>query len=235
MSAGRIILLVFSILIVLAAIGLIIGGGVILAFDTGFKDVDGYYSTGSIPVESSSSAIITYPSDFENEPDMRWENQSYLSIRVEASNTDSSQPIFIGIAHENDLNKYLDGVSYDKFEGFSSHPYKVHLTQISGTHPPSPPATQSFWVASAQGTGTQTLNWDVISGSYSLVLMNTDGSPPIDARVALGAKMPPVLHAVGIGLLVGGIVLLIVSGILIYFALHGRKKRSDLQLLNNTP
>jgi len=229
MSAGRIVLLVFAIILILASIGLIIGGGVILAFDTGFKDYQGYYSTGSIPVESNSSAIITYPSDFENEPDMYWENQTYLSIRVEASNTDSSKPIFIGIARESDLDKYLEGVSYDKFEGFSSHPYTVHLTQISGTHPPSKPSSQSFWVASAVGTGTQTLNWDVVSGSYSLVLMNADGSSPIDARVALGAKLPPFLRAVGIGLLTGGIIFLIVSCVMIFFALHGRKKSSNIQ------
>jgi hypothetical protein len=240
LTAGRIVLLIFAIILVIASIGLLIGGGFILAFDTGFKDSEGYYSTGSIPIESTSSAIITYPSDFQddavwyrndssqqipNTPEWYWENHT-LSIKVEASSVISNKPIFIGVAREADLNNYLQGVSYDKFEDFSMHPYKVRLTQITGDKLPAAPSQQTFWVASASGTGTQTLKWDITSGSYSLVLMNADGSSSIDARVALGIKIPEVLRSVGIGLLVGGIIFLIISGLMIYFALHGRRSIS---------
>jgi hypothetical protein len=139
---------------------------------------------------------------------------------VEASNTSSDKPIFIGIARESDLMEYLEGVGYDKFEGFSSHPYTVHLNQIEGSKLPSNPATQTFWIASETGTGTQTLNWDVRTGNYSLILMNADGSAPIDARVSLGVKMPAVLRIIGICLLSGGIIFLILGGLGIYFSFH---------------
>jgi hypothetical protein len=214
-------MLIFGILLVFTSILLIIGGGIILAFDTGFKDDQGYYSTGSIPIESKSSAIITYPTDFQDEPDLYWEDQIPFSIKVEASNT-SDKPIFIGIAHETDIMEYLKDVSYDKFEGFSSHPYTVHLNQIEGFNLPSNPETQTFWIASVSGIGTQSLNWDVRTGNYSLILMNADGSAPIDARVALGIKMPAVFRVIGIGLLSGGSILLIAGGIMIYFSLRKR-------------
>jgi hypothetical protein len=223
LTAGKIVLLIFAILFVIISIVLIIGGGFILAFDTGFKDSQGYYSTGSIPIESNSSAIITYPADFQNDSDVYWEDQFPLSFRVEASNTVSDKPIFIGIASESDLANYLEGVSYDKFEGFNSHPYKVHLNQIKGNKLPLEPSKQTFWVASAEGTGDQTLNWDVRNGNYSLILMNADGSSPIDARVALGVKIPAVLKGIGIGLLTGGIILLIIGGVMIYFSIHKRR------------
>jgi hypothetical protein len=223
LSAGKIVLLILAILLVLVSIVLIAGGGFILAFDTGFKDSQGYYSTGSIPIESSSSAIITYPADFQNEPDWYWEDQMPFSVKVEASNATPDKPIFIGIAHESDLINYLEDVSYDKFEGFSSHPYTVHLNQIEGTRLPSDPTKQTIWVTSVTGKGTQTLNWDIRNGNYSLILMNADGSKPIEATVALGIKMPAVLKGVGIGLLTGGIVLLILGGILIYISLHKRR------------
>lgn len=145
-----------------------------------------------------------------------------LFIKVEASNTSTEKPIFIGIAYETDIMEYLKDVSYDKFEGFSSHPYTVHLNQIEGFKLPSKPETQTFWIASVSGTGTQTLNWDVRTGNYSLILMNADGSAPIDARVALGIKMPAVFRVIGIGLLSGGTILLIAGGIMIYFALRKR-------------
>jgi hypothetical protein len=208
----------------LAAIGLLIGGGLILAFDTGFKDSDGYYATGFIPVESGSSAIITYPSDFQNDPDWYWEDHPPLTVKVEAVNSDSNKPIFIGIARESDLMIYLNNVSYDKFESFNSHPYSVHLDQIKGTIQPEDPLKQNIWVASASGTGTQTLTWDIKSGSYSLILMNRDSSSPIEARISLGAKIPPFLHAVGIALLIGGFLILVFGGLMMYFSLKGRRK-----------
>ena len=45
MSAGRILLVVFGGLFVLISIGLLIGGAAVLAFDSTFKDSQGFYTT----------------------------------------------------------------------------------------------------------------------------------------------------------------------------------------------
>ena len=46
------------------------------------------------------------------------------------------------------------------------------------------PATQRFWDASVQGDGAQALAWDVEDGDWSVVVMNADGSPGVDAGSA---------------------------------------------------
>ncbi|KKK74786.1 hypothetical protein LCGC14_2880260, partial [marine sediment metagenome] len=45
--------------------------------------------------------------------------------------------------------------------------------------------------ASAYGEETQTLEWGIKEGTYSLVLMNDDGSQGLDLAVSIGVKYPP--------------------------------------------
>lgn len=78
------------------------------------------------------------------------------------------------------------------------------------------------------GTGTQTLEWKLETGTYSLVLMNHDGSQGVDLDIALGAKIP-LIFGVGVGLVVGGIVALVVGILMIIFALRGRQKSQPSQ------
>jgi hypothetical protein len=73
------------------------------------------------------------------------------------------------------------------------------------------PADQRFWAASAHGPGKQTLTWDVEHGSWSVVVMNADGSRAVDAGVSAGANVP-ILPAIGWGALGGGLVLLVAAG-----------------------
>jgi hypothetical protein len=51
--------------------------------------------------------------------------------------------------------------------------------------------------------------------------MNTDGSSPVSAKVSLGIRLPGIVSAIGLGLLIGGIVLLIIGGVMIFFAARG--------------
>ena len=68
-----------------------------------------------------------------------------------------------------------------------------------------PPGEQRIWVASAEGSGRQTLTWDVEGGNWSIVLMNADGSRGVEADVRIGVKinvLPWIILGVGIGALV---------------------------------
>jgi hypothetical protein len=223
MSAGRIVLLVFGIIVVLISFGLIISGGTLLAVDSTFRDSQGYYTTPFAPVTANSSAIATHPADFHISRGFFMSNRDPASIRVEAQNNSSGKAIFIGIAREPDLTNYLNNVSHDEFTGLSLRPYHLELTHFAGGSPSTPPTTRTFWVASVTGTGTQTLQWDISSGTYSLVIMNADGSAPIDAQVSLAAKVPEVVRGVGWGLLIAGIIVLIIGGGLIFLAVRRRK------------
>lgn len=220
MNAGRIVLLVFGILFVLISLGLLGGGGVILAAENAFKDDQGYYNTGMISVESSGAAIVTGPAEI-NLNGMWMPNRNLATIKISAFNRNSSQPIFIGVADTARLDNYLKNVSYSEARGFNSHPEDVYYRNYTGTSTVAAPTTQNFWDASATGTGTQTMTWDVASGNYTFILMNADGTSPVDARVSLGIKVPEIVRSIGIGLLVGGIVVILIGAAMIFFAARG--------------
>jgi hypothetical protein len=220
MSAGRIVLLVFGIIFVVVSFLLVIGGAVALAVDSTFRDNEGFYMLQSIPVQVNSNAVITAPADIYLERGWYMSNDP-ITIRFEAKNEDSDHPIFIGLARSSDISGYLSGVSYDEVRGFSTRPYRLELIHHTGTNSPAFPTTQNFWIKSTTGTGTQRLQWDITSGSYSLVIMNPDSTSPIYAEASVGVRVPWQVRNIALGVLIGGLVLLIIGGMMIFFSIRG--------------
>jgi hypothetical protein len=91
-----------------------------------------------------------------------------------------------------------------------------------GTATPPPPESQSFWVARARGTHP-TLTWTVTNGSYRVVAMNTDAVAPAAFAGALDLTIPHSF-AIGIGLLIGGIVLILIAIMLIVLGARARAR-----------
>ncbi len=75
------------------------------------------------------------------------------------------------------------------------------------------PGDLSIWVAQESGTGRLSLEWPVKDGSWTVVVMNSDGSADVAASVDMGAPAP-VLNVVGICLLIAGGVLLLSGALL---------------------
>jgi hypothetical protein len=221
MNAARIVLLVFGILFVLAAFGLILGGGIVLAIDSSFKDEQGYFVTGFQPLEADSPVVISQPAEIRMQTGWDRRNRNPVTLKIEAYNDNSAKEVFIGIARESDLSQYLKDKAYDEITGFDFPADKIEVKHHEGASGAPLPGAQSFWVASTSGSGNQTLTWNIASGNYSLAIMNADGSSPVEAHVSVGAKIPGIVNAVGIGLLVGGIVLLVIGGVMIFFAARG--------------
>lgn len=90
-----------------------------------------------------------------------------------------------------DLETYLNDVKYDEVTDFRIRRRSLEYTDHSGTSKPEASTTQTFWTASAYGEETQTLEWGIKEGTYSLVLMNDDGSQGLDLAVSIGVKYPP--------------------------------------------
>jgi hypothetical protein len=216
MQAGRIVLLVLGVILVLTSVGLLIGGGVLMALENTFKDSDGFYSTNKIEVNSKAAAIVSVPADI-NINGGWFRTHNLATVKVEATNIDPDKAVFIGIARTSAIDRYLDGISYAEANDYSYNGDTLRLHTHSGDASAPVPTSQTIWSASVNGTGTQTLEWDITSGHYTIVLMNADGTSPIDADVRLGVKIPFVLNAVGVGLLVGGIILLVGGGVMIFF------------------
>jgi hypothetical protein len=205
----------------MVSFGLLIGGGVVLGVNNAFRDEQGFYATGAIPVQANSSAIVSQSANIQFDPGWFRYNRNAVTIRVEASSLNTGKPIFVGIAPETDLTGYLRGASYDEVTDIRFNPQRVNLLHHAGNVSPAAPTSQTFWVASASGSGTQTLQWNVTSGNYSLVVMNADGSSPVNSDVSLGVKIPDIASRIGWGLLIGGIVILIIGGVMLFFAVHG--------------
>ncbi len=221
MSAGRIVLLVFGILFIMAAFGLLLSGGILVAVDSAFKDHDGFFTTGFQQVEAGSSMIISEQAEIRMAPNWKIYNKNPITLKIEAYNDQSGRPIFIGIARESDIRAYLKDLSYDEITGFDFENGEIELRHRSGKDGSAPPADDNIWVVSASGTGNQTLTWDIASGEYYLVIMNADGSSPIEAHISIGARVAGIIKSVGIGLIIGGAIALIIGGIMIFFAARG--------------
>ncbi len=217
MSAGRIVLLVFGAIFLLVAIVMLVGGGVLVWADQTLKDSEGFLTSDTITLESDSYAITTHPADINFSGWWPWGWNDFVTIKVEGSNNNSAKQIFIGIADEADVSDYLRNVNYDEIREFRIHSDEISYRNHPGSAVPEAPTAQTFWEASAYGSGTRTLEWELKKGTWVLVLMNADGSTGVDLSGVIGIKIPWIF-GVGLGLLIGGIVLLIISIIMIVLA-----------------
>jgi hypothetical protein len=131
-----------------------------------------------------------------------------------------SQEVFVGVGPRADVEQYLGGVAIENVKDLDLYPFRLTTEQRAGDARPAAPADQSFWIA--RGSGREaTLTWPLSDGSYVVVVMNADASPSVavDGQIALTV---PHLFAIGIGVLVGGIVLTVAGVILLIVGIRIR-------------
>jgi hypothetical protein len=212
-SAGRIVAIVSGAIAGLVAFGLVLVGAVLL-YANGQKDHDGYVSTGSDRFHTQTYALATDDLDVNTDaPDWVDTGTALGHVRLKATSRDG-KPVFVGIARTKDVDAYLRGTSHATVTDVDYSPFNASYRTHSGSRP-APPVAQRFWSASANGNGTQTVEWKVRSGNWSVVVMNADGSANVDAGVSAGADAP-WLSAVGWGTMGGGAVLAIIAGTLVF-------------------
>jgi hypothetical protein len=230
LSGGRILILLFGILLLLGAFPLIIGGGILLWVEISLKDSEGYISTSAYQLESDSYAIVTEHTRVDLDEGWSWgwfrswDLGDLVTLKIEGTNN-NPKGILIGVAEaeESAWQEYISDVEYDEIIQFSFSPYEVLYQNHPGSSEPEGPASQTFWKDKAFGTGTQDLEWELETGTYSMVLMNQDGSRDVDVDISLGAKIP-LIFGFGVGLLVGGVVAITIGIIVIIFSLRGRRR-----------
>jgi hypothetical protein len=117
--------------------------------------------------------------------------------------------VFLGVGPTGRVSKYLAGVAHDKLTHIDWMQGSVAYAHVDGTTLPSAPGKQSFWVARQQGSGAQTLEWELQPGDWTVVIMNADASAPVAANMRVAARfgilVPLVAGLVGIGVVVLGI------------------------------
>ena len=197
--------------------GLLIGGSVVAVIGAIFlavgvtgiwaetqRDANGFFSTNSHEYQSSTRAIET---------ERIWVGSAVPTwlagnVRLDVSGDKS---VFVGIARKATIDTYLAGVAHTEATDLDLDPFKVKYVNHAGTAKPGLPADQPFWEATSTGTGP--LTWKLGSGKWSVVVMNTDGSPDVSASIAVGVKVPALLWA-GIGFAVLGGALLAAAGLM---------------------
>jgi hypothetical protein len=207
---------VIGTLLVLVSIGLLGAGGTALWVDRTQRDVAGYVTTDVHEFSTAGSALATERIDFGS-PGTDWPYSSAPlgEVRIRVMPVNPGQPLFVGIGPSADVDRYLAGVRHTLISDFWGN----RVQTIDGGRPAAAPGTQDFWVASATGSGTQTLTWDPPNGSWTVVVMNADGRPGVDAGTDLGARMPAVPW-IAVGLLAGGAIFAVGGALLIVGAIR---------------
>jgi hypothetical protein len=202
---------------VLAAIGVLaaIAGGALMALFGSNNTL----SSGVQHVSTPTRALVSPASSIQGTSGAQTVLGS-VRLRITATPTGTGHQLFLGIGPASAVDRYLSGASYDVATDVSVAPFHLTLARHRGIAAPAPPGSQSFWVAKASGSHP-TLTWTVTSGSYRLVAMNTDAVAPVAFAGGLDLTIPHSF-AIGIGLLIGGIVLILIGIVLIVLGARAR-------------
>jgi hypothetical protein len=122
----------------------------------------------------------------------------------------ADQPLFIGIASQADVDRYLSGVHRTEVTGVHYRPFEAQYRDIPGSSAPTDPARQTFWVASSAGSGAQEVTWTIRPGSWAVVVMNQDGSTGVSTRIEAGFRSD-LFAPIAFGILATGILLMVVG------------------------
>jgi hypothetical protein len=217
-SVRHVLLLAGGAIVSLVAVGLLAAGSVLLWADQAKPDAQGYFTTSTEVVRTPSHALVSEPLDMDlgDAPSWLADAGDLGTIRVRAASNDSAQGLFVGIARHRDVALYLADVEHEEVTEAGLDPLELDLEPRAGASTPAAPGTETFWTASTEGTGTQTLAWGVEDGDWAIVVMNADGSAGLDLDLSVGAKVPWLFEA-SLGTLAGGVLLLLGGGVLIYF------------------
>ena len=207
-GGGRVLLLVLGSIAAIFALGTLAGGCALVAIDQTQRDDDGFVMSPSEDFSSSTYAIVSESADLDTEG-AEWALDAFLgTVRVRS---ESERPVFVGIARESDVARYLGDVERDVISDLEDEP---RYERQDGGAPAGPPGDETFWAAKTSGTGEQTIQWDPEDGDWQLVLMNEDASRGVSSELAIGAELDSVLW-IGIGLLAVGALLALAAALAI--------------------
>ena len=215
MNGKSIALVVSGALGSILAAGLLAIGGLALLGDSQ-KDSDGYLSTDTHQFETGTRALATENLDVDlGDADPIAEPGDLGKARVQVESRGDDKPVFVGIARTSDVEDYLAGVSYSTLTDVETSPFEADYDHHAGSRDPVAPADANIWTASQQGTGKQTLNWEIADGDWSVVVMNADGSAGVDADISTGATVPFLDELGWTGIGSGGFVLIVGVALLV--------------------
>jgi hypothetical protein len=213
-SGGRIAAVIVGSVLALISVAVLVAGGAGL-WANGQKDDQGYISTHTERFHTRTAALRTNNLDVDlGGTATVLDSDLYGKVRLRVTPR-AGKDLFVGIARTHDATDYLRGTAHTRVTDLDYHPFHADYATSGGARRAAVPTAQRIWAAQAHGRGTQTLTWKVADGDWSVVVMNADGSPGVDAGVRAGANVP-FLDEVAWGALGIGAVLLLISVALLY-------------------
>lgn len=221
MTGGRLALLIVGSIVTLLALAALAVGAFLLVVNETERDSAGFFSTRSESYATDAHAIVSEDLDIGTDgPNWLFEEGRLATVRVRGSSEDGGE-LFLGFGPTAQVREYLAGTSYDIVTDLEFDPFRATYRRSPGASPPAEPAAETFWGSSAEGAGMQSVEWEVATGNWSVVVMNADASEGVDARLSLGAKVG-FLFWVALGLVIAGAILLAGGAVMIYFSLRRR-------------
>jgi hypothetical protein len=202
--------------LIVAGAVLLAGGGVVAAGGAVVMAVvgsDNTVSTSRHALGTPTSALVI-PMDDLNDEGVDTLGRPTVKLSVNSA----TAPVFIGVGPAAEVDRYLTGAAVDTVDDFELDPWQLSTTRHDGVAQPATPATQSFWVADADGATSAELAWKIREGDYRLVIMNADGSPGVELDGRLGVRIPH-LYDIGITLLTGGLLVILAGASLLIVGL----------------
>jgi hypothetical protein len=232
---GAIILVVLGALLSLGALAPLGIGTALVWAHTTQRDVDGFYTTSQERFETTSYAITSDEIDLGGGPsDERFLDLGDIAtVRLQVESA-AEKSIFVGIAQRDDVARFLSGVGYAEIDDVRFDPFAVDYRYQQGDGPETRPGQADIWVASAEGPGRQTLEWELESGRWAVVVMNADASPGVSVNAAAGVKATWVLP-LGVVLLVAGGLMLIVGAVLVVIGVVALARGTHIDLAAAQP
>ncbi|GAA2114358.1 hypothetical protein GCM10009843_02750 [Nocardioides bigeumensis] len=195
--------------VLVAAAVLWLGVGLTLLVVQHQQDRDGYFMTRSTSAHSDGLAVVL--SGEANGVSGPVDVESLVGRARVTADRHGSGEYFVGIGPSDEVAAFLRNVPHSEILDVTESDADLRYREHDGSQPGSPPGDQSFWLTSAAGAGRLKLDLEPPTGDWSLVVMNVDASPQVDAELSVGATLPVLERSTRIGLLNG--VLLLLGGV----------------------
>ena len=219
--------LLFAVILLITAFGLIMGGTSLRSIQTIMTDEDGYIMSNTKLLQVPSYGIVAQDMDLNIEPEA-WRfferRGGFLKFKVITESNDPTKEVFVGVARYEDAYSYINPMEYHEISDLDVGWENIETGQTTytlhpGAAPVAPPTVYSWWIVHGASTDSQILTWEPTSGRYILVLMNADGSPGINADVKIGAEVP-FLGGLGNILVMAGLVVGAFGVLMLYFTIR---------------
>ena len=124
-TAGRVIALVLGSIASLIGVALLLGGLALIVAHSGARDSDGYYTTGTERLATTTYALTAEDIDL-GKPGGRRHPEGRARPRAHQEPSDpGGRPVFVGIGPERDVDAYLRGVARAELDDLDPPQYRI--------------------------------------------------------------------------------------------------------------